>query len=177
MTSLVHALTETGESTHFNHTFATRFDNNHGLCHGEYVDSEGRDCGIVINHDYYIDGENHYDRNFVVTFYTKPLGKVKYFKEDVIVYMDCILDIYNNDPSFTHLNFDLPSFLVRIKDQLLGHEDVKKIVNIFESDDPDLVEKWYAGSLPRECNGVIRMKERLYSFNCKYDLDGKLIEE
>lgn len=177
MTSLVHALTETEESTHFDHDFVTRLDNNYGLSYCKYVDSEGRDCGIVINHDYYIDGENHYSRNFVVTFYTKPLGKDKYVKEDVVVYMDCILDIYNDDPSFSFLNFDLPSFLVRIKDQLLDHEDVKNVVNIFQSDDPDLVEKWYAGSLPEECNGVIKTSNYLYSFNCRYDLKGKLIEE
>ena len=159
MASLAHALTETEESTRFDHDFVTRVDNNYSLSCGKYVDSEGRDCGMVINHDHYIDGENHYDRNFVVTFYTKPLEKDKYVKEDVVVYMDCILFTYDSDfcrtGLFSHLDFDLLSFLVRIKDQLLGHEDVKKIINIFQSDDPDLVEKWYAGSLPEECNGVI----------------------
>lgn len=66
----------------FGHTFKTRKDNNAGIYHEKFINSDMSIGGIVVNHNAYINGPTQYCRNFEVTLCQKNIGYSSFVKKE-----------------------------------------------------------------------------------------------
>ena len=169
------------ESTeqHYGHIFETRDDINTGTHSKDFTDKQG----IVVCHNHYIDGPNHYARNHEVTLYNKDVKTQKYNKlRDSELNTDYLLySLKYFEPKDQNSSFDFDKFAHAL---LLGNFEseyvkpfvkVNKLVNepcakdtenyryiILNETYKRYKDMHYDGMLPSDWFGLLRQPSAIY---------------
>jgi hypothetical protein len=169
--------------TYYGYSFDVREDNNAGICNIDFTNAAGTEIGIVVNHNHYIDGPIHYERNHELTMYVKDNNNDgEYIKES-----ECEMNVSHLLQGLQHFKphehnqtFDFSAFAINAlegnydNNAVSDYVTIHKLVNIpaavnspWQKQRVDETykkyrEMWYGGMLPREWQGIIRKPYSIY---------------